>query len=227
MKDIGKIVLGVIIVLVGIIIGTNSFGLTNIDIFFPGWWTMFIIIPSLVSIIKEEDKMASLIWLVVGVALLLVCNDIISWEIIGKLALPVILVVIGMGMIFGNTVKNKVGEKIKEINQNNNEMEETCAVFSGDKIVVENPEYKGGKYSAVFAGLELDLTKCEIKEDCVIETSAIFGGIEIKVPDNVNIKIKPTSVFGGTKSKVKNINEEGRKTIYVNSTAMFGGVELK
>lgn len=227
MKNIEKIILGIIIMIVGVIIGTNEFGLTNINIFFTGWWTLFIIVPAIISIFKEENKTGSIIWLTIGIALLLICNDILSWDIVGKLALPVVLIIIGAGMVFSNVVKGKVGDKIKEINEKNGIKEEKCVVFSGDKIEISELDYKGGSYSAVFAGLELDLTKCEIREDCVLTLSAIFAGIDVKLPEGINIKINRNGIFGGTSCKIKNKNEEKRNTIFINSTAMFGGVEIK
>ena len=39
---------GIVFVLFGIVLGLNALGITNINIFFAGWWTMFIIVPSLI-----------------------------------------------------------------------------------------------------------------------------------------------------------------------------------
>ena len=42
-----------------------------------------------------------------------------------------------------------------------------------------------------------------------------------------NIKVKSTPIFGGTSNKVKTVFNENLPTIYINSVAMFGGVEIK
>ena len=68
---------------------------------------------------------------------------------------------------------------------------------------------------------------CNITEDGVITASAIFGGVTIIVPNDVNVKVKSTGIFGGTDNRVKNQSEEGRKTIYIDSFALFGGVEIR
>ena len=60
-----------------------------------------------------------------------------------------------------------------------------------------------------------------------INANAIFGGIDIIVPPNVNVKVKSTPIFGGTSNKVKTTYNENLPTIYINSLAMFGGVEIK
>ena len=58
MKDKGNLIWGIILIVVGLIIGLNSLGIANINIFFDGWWTLFIIIPSLADIIKKQTKQA-------------------------------------------------------------------------------------------------------------------------------------------------------------------------
>ena len=52
MKNYKNIILGLILILIGIVIGTNSLGITNINIFFSGWWTLFIIIPCFIGLLK-------------------------------------------------------------------------------------------------------------------------------------------------------------------------------
>ena len=54
--------------------------------------------------------------------------------------------------------------------------------------------------------------KCPEKE-AVIKASAIFGGVEIFVPSNINLKVKGTPIFGGVSNKVIN-KKENEKTIF-------------
>lgn len=50
MKNITKILWGTTLIAVGGIIALNAFGITDIELFFAGWWTLFIIVPCLVGI---------------------------------------------------------------------------------------------------------------------------------------------------------------------------------
>lgn len=45
MNNIKNILWGIILVIIGVIIGLNTMGITDIDIFFDGWWTLVIIVP--------------------------------------------------------------------------------------------------------------------------------------------------------------------------------------
>ena len=50
MKNINKILWGTTLIAVGGIIALNAFGIADIELFFDGWWTLFIIVPCLVGI---------------------------------------------------------------------------------------------------------------------------------------------------------------------------------
>ena len=47
------------------------------------------------------------------------------------------------------------------------------------------------------------------------------------VPSDVKIKIKSTPIFGGVENKANTKPNENSHTIYINSVAVFGGVEIK
>ena len=40
MKKFRNIIWGIVLILVGLVIGGNALGITNIDLFFDGWWTL-------------------------------------------------------------------------------------------------------------------------------------------------------------------------------------------
>ena len=115
MKKISTVLVGIIFVIAGVIIGLNSFGITDINIFFDGWWTLFIIIPAINGFITDEEKMGSIIWLIIGIVLLLGCQNLISFDIIWKLTLPVILVFIGLSIMLNNNGKKDSINKFKEL----------------------------------------------------------------------------------------------------------------
>ena len=106
-------------------------------------------------------------------------------------------------------------------------MEIYSATFSDNKVKLSKDEFKNAKLDATFGSVTLDLSECDITKDGVITASAIFAGVDIIVPQDVNVKIKSTGIFGGTDNKAKNKNDENRKTLYIDSFALFGGVEIK
>ena len=205
MKKTSNIIWGVILIVLGLIFGLNAMGITDIDIFFKGWWTIFIIIPSVVGIINDSKKMWNYIWLLIGVVLLLSAQGILNISSFSQFIFPAILVIIGLGMIFKDSVGKKANEKIKELN--NGTKDEYYATFSGQKLKFVGDEFKGANLNAVFGGIDLDLKEINLAQDQVINATAVFGGINIFVPDNINVKVVSNSIFGGGSNKKKEINE--------------------
>ena len=218
MKKISTVLVGIIFVIAGVIIGLNSFGITDINIFFDGWWTLFIIIPAINGFITDEEKMGSIIWLIIGIVLLLGCQNLISFDVIWKLTLPVILVFIGLSIMFNNN-----GKKDSKNTSNN----EYCACFSGKTIKFDDKYFKGSEVNSIFGGITIDLTNAKIKDGAVIDATAVFGGVTILIPDDLKFEIKSTSVFGGVSDKTKNKEKKDKVTLYVNSCSIFGGVDIK
>ena len=71
MKNLSRILWGIVLIFIGVIWGLNRTGVADINIFFDGWWTLFIIVPSAISFFeKGNNKISSLIFLIIGVLLL-------------------------------------------------------------------------------------------------------------------------------------------------------------
>ena len=227
MKSFGNVLWGIVFIVVGLIIGGNALGITNINIFFDGWWTLFIIVPCFIGLFKEREKTGNIIGLLIGIALLLCCQDILDFDMIWKLALPVVLIIIGISFIFKDTFNHKINEEIKKLNENRTKDGGYCATFAGQNIKFDGEKFNGTELTAVFGGVECDLRNAIIESDVVINASSIFGGIDILAPSNVKVKTKSTSIFGGVENKSNTNGEENTHTIYVNGTAIFGGVEIK
>lgn len=217
---------GIVLIAVGIVLGLNALDITNIDLFFDGWWTLFIIIPCFIDLFKDKDKTGNIVGLVIGIFLLLSCQGLIDFSSLWKMVVPVVLILIGLSFIFKNTLSDSA-KKIKEINSKNKENDkEILAVFSSQKVNVSDEKFEGSSISCVFGGVSLDLREAKITSDIVINATSVFGGIDILVSDNVNIKVNSTSIFGGVDNKIEN-NSDNKKTIYVNATCLFGGVDIK
>lgn len=225
MKKFGNLLWGLVFIALGIIIAVNSLGIADINIFFKGWWTLFIIIPCFISFVKGPSRMTNFIGFVIGIVLLLCAQGIVTFSVISKLIVPFVLIMIGVGLIFKDFFNNKINEKIKSLNKSG--LKEYTATFGENKVDMSNEVFDGADLTAVFGGVELNLTNSEIKDEQIINATAIFGGITIKLPQNVNVKVKSTPIFGGVDNKITNSKGDNIPTIYVNALCMFGGVDIK
>ena len=224
MNKIGNLLWGLVFIVVGVIFGLNALDITDINVFFDGWWTLFIIVPCFIGLFKDEDKSGNLIGLIIGGCLLLGCIDIVEFSLIWKLMVPAILVMIGLSFIFKDTLNSKVKKEIKKLNKT--ETKEYCSCFSGQTVDYNKEEFEGCSISAIFGGVKCDLKEAIINSDVVINANSIFGGITIYVPEDVNVKIGSTSIFGGVSDERKNKTKDPKYTIYINATPMFGAVAI-
>ena len=69
-KNYTAVVWGVCILALGVILLGNIFGWFNVDVFFDGWWTLFIIVPSLIGLLHKGNRSTSLVFLLAGLGLL-------------------------------------------------------------------------------------------------------------------------------------------------------------
>ena len=225
MNYLSKSLCGIIFIIVGLILGLNALEITNINIFFDGWWTLFIIVPCFINLFDErEDKTGNLIGLGIGLSFLLAAQNIIRFEMILKLIVPFILVMIGISFLFGDKMKKKVTEKVNNINKN--DLENIIATFSEQKVHKDNETFKGANLEAIFGSVTLDLRKASFNKETIIKARSIFGSIDILLPDDVNVEVKATPIFGSVSNKLRN-QKENKKTIYIDAFCLFGGVDIK
>ena len=103
-------------------------------------------------------------------------------------------------------------------------------VFSGVKRRIDAQEFKGGEVVAIFGGVNLDLRHSAITaERAVIDVNALFGGIDIKVPENWKVVMKGMGVFGGFEDKTVAPRPDPNVKIpelIITGAAIFGGVKV-
>lgn len=112
----------------------------------------------------------------------------------------------------------------------NVEYKEYWSTFSEQDINYDGKEFTGCRLDAVFGGVDLDLRRAKIKNEAIVKASSIFGGVIIYVPENVKVEIASTAIFGGASDKRTAKNKSGdktQKTLYIDATCVFGGVEIR
>lgn len=225
MKKFRRVSWGILLIAAGVLFGLNALNITNINIFFEGWWTLLIIIPSVTGLFSERDKTGCFIGLAMGVLLLLCCRGILSFSLLWKLLAPAFIVILGCKLVFSGLFGNKASDMIVSIRKNGGEPKVGYAVFSGCDVNFDAEVFEGAELTATFGALKCDLRNAVIEKDCAIQVWAIFGGIDILVPENVNVKFGTNCLFAGTSNKTG--HRRNVPTVYIGGVCMFGGVEVK
>jgi predicted membrane protein len=226
--NFSSIIWGIVLVAAGAIFALNSLGLTNIDIFFTGWWTLFIIIPCTISLFTDRNNtVGNLTGIAIGVFLLLCARGILQYSMIWKLLLPTIIVIIGLKMLFKGLFgrKNWADEDDCDEDDEDKDIHTANAIFSAHRINYKGKVFHSAELNVIFGGAQLDLRGAIIEGDCKVRANCIFGGITVLVPDNVNVKVKANNIFGGIYNKTA--DHPGAHTIYVKGDSIFGGISIK
>lgn len=101
------------------------------------------------------------------------------------------------------------------------------AFFSGQDLHYQNETFTGATYTAVFGGVIANLRNVTLSGDVVITVSAMFGGIDIILPDNVRVVTHVAPILGGTECKYVSSRDPLTPCVIVRGSATFGGITIK
>jgi uncharacterized protein DUF1707 len=112
--------------------------------------------------------------------------------------------------------------------EQNVESDKMIAIFGGVTRKGRWRVRKNTHAMALFGGMDLDLRDA-IFEAPVVEISGFwcFGGLDIKVPEGIEIRDQTAGIFGGT--DVRDIGDPapGAPTLVIKGVTLFGGVSIK
>lgn len=227
MKNMKNILWGLVLAGLGVLLSLNALEITDIDIFFDGWWSLLLIVPCTIGLFSGQSRTFNIAGLFIGVVALLACQDIVDLKVMWKLLLPALLIVVGVSLIFKDNLSKNLKERIRTINQKQTHSNHCNASFSTQNAAFTGEVFTGANLSAFCGNVIYDLRNAYIAEDVVINAKAILGGVDIYTPEAVKIQVKTTSIFGGVNDKKSAIGYENAPTIYINATCVLGGINLK
>lgn len=225
MKKSARILWGVCLLALGLILLGNSLGLLSVNLFFKGWWTLFIIIPSFYGLFAKDSFSTSLVFLIAGVLLLLKEQKIIKGDI-NVFTIIIALVIIRVALSFIFKKRNGFKYDGKAIKGHKSNSAAAVAVFSGREERYSEKVSALPDAVAVFGGVDIDLRDAVFENDVCLNATAIFGGIDIIVPNNINVVCNGTGIFGGCENARKT-GSSSQHTLSVEYTAVFGGIDVK
>lgn len=225
-SKVSALAFGVALVVLGVVLSGNTLGWWRADLFFDGWWTLFLIVPAIIALIGQGPNVGSILLLGVGVLLLADAQGALGgipvWALIG----PIIIIALGVMLLWKGVFGPKLptdadGRPLDPGNQMN-------AVFSGSTASYTGLPFTGAATLALFGGIELDQRGALIAEDVLVDVTSIFGGTEVIVSPGTRVELVSTGIFGGAESSATP-PEPGAAgpVVRVRSTAIFGGLEVK
>jgi hypothetical protein len=105
-------------------------------------------------------------------------------------------------------------------------------IFGSLKRKIESANFQGGKLDSIFASIDLNFRNAQIsspERSASLEVNAVFGSIELRVPDSWRVVAQATGVFGAVEDKTVANKVPGFEgpTLFITGFAVFGSVEIK
>lgn len=185
------------------------------------WWPLILIIIGVVQLVSRThtSSISGLLFILVGG--LFLANQLVDVNLVTYLW-PLILVFIGFVFLFSRSTREKTVDTNRDLN--------TIAIFSGAEVRSQSKSFQGGTVTTVFGGAEIDLRDIVIVEKgATIDLSAVFGGISLTVPENIQIEVTGIPILGGWEDKTRSVinDDDVSPVLTLNCLAICGGIEIK
>lgn len=223
-KSLARITTGVLVLAVGLILLAVNLGVldTSFKDVWLTWWPLLIVLAGILIFINDVRNYLWAIFVALsGVAfqvgnLVELPEGVNAWGLIWPLG----LVFIGLSIAIRTT-----GAKRRKIS--NDKKDELSAIFSGTSKKNVSDDYQGSVVTAVFGGVELDLSGATIKNKAEIDVTVAFGGLELTIPRGVTVYNQTSAILGGVEDKANTESKKGQPELYITGEVILGGIEIK
>ena len=135
---------------------------------------------------------------------------------------PLLLVLVGAHLVW-----RAVGGRRRLRSADDYGVLSALAILSGVNRASNSHAFRGGDLTAIMGGCDIDLRHAAIAGDAVIDVFALWGGIEIRVPDSWTVILHVTPLMGGVEDKTRPAPGSAGQRLTVRGLVLMGSVEVK
>lgn len=204
------------------------------------FWPVFVIVGG-VSRLTSATTPASRIWggFLIGLGALLLLHNLGVLQLATRdggwifSLLLIILGVLGLTRAFESSggLRRVIGTAPQFSTDNYRDMLMDLTIFGNVKRKSESRAFKGGELTSVFGQIEVDLRQAMISSPdgtAVLNVTAVFGGINIRVPQHWRVYVSGSSILGSFEDNTVPPNVgENAPTLVIAGLAVLGSVEIK
>jgi predicted membrane protein len=231
----GPLVIGTIILLLGIVFLLENLGYFQVVQLWQ-FWPLVLIAVGTAKLIDSGGKNWISGTALTLIGLIFLANNVgyLPWNI-WKFIWPALLILAGVlilirGSFRFNTNVHWAGA-FQDRGSSAENMLHEYAIFGGVNRRIESQDFQGGEAIAVFGGVDIDMHRAATtREEISVDVNAIFGGVEMWVPDTWDVIVRGSSILGGFEDKTQRTPApEGAKRprLVIRGSAVFGGVVVK
>ena len=146
--------------------------------------------------------------------------DVNIWQLVW----PIIIIVVGLSILV-NRVASGQGGAAKRTSKE--ERDDVTAILSGSEQHNHSDDFKASKVVAVLGGVAYDLLKATIKKEATIEVFSFWGGVELRVPESVEVRCSTLNILGGVEDKTVKPAAKSAPVLHVIGDVVMAGIEIK
>ncbi|WP_323755578.1 LiaF transmembrane domain-containing protein [Roseivirga sp.] len=225
-----RYIVGALFLVIGSLWTLDNIDVLNIRLpwYFTEWYSIMILIGILIATVREKVGLG-LTFVAIGIAFLV--QDVYRYRFVDIFEFwPVIFIIIGASLLFRRNM-DKGGHEEKKNGESELDSVDEIAIFCGAERKVTSKQFRGGKLTTIFGGTDINLLNAELASGTnILDVFVLFGGTEIRVPSDMNVKVQVTAIFGGFSDERKVITENeanNGKELVVKGLVLFGGGEVK
>jgi hypothetical protein len=219
-----QLVIGLIVIAVGVVMTLDNLQVIDASRYLR-FWPGALILLGTVKIWHSRDGMGGafggFLFVVIGAWLLLEQTALVQisfWDM-----WPALLVAFGVFLVWQGVSTPRRLTSIAS-----NDLVSAIAVLGGVSRGNNSPAFRGGELTAVMGGCELDLRHAAIDGEAVIEVFALWGGIEVRVPEDWTVVSRITPILGGVEDKTRPPQAAAsRHRLVLRGFIVMAGVEIK
>lgn len=219
------LVFGLVVIAVGVL-----FTLENLDILDGGayierYWPAGLIAIGAAKMIESRLRGSGLFGgaLFAGVGTWLLLDNLRLIEASFLDFWPLLLVIVGAVIVWQGLQTTVV----RPATADQDSVISAVAVLSGVNRGSNSSNFRGGELTAFMGACEIDLRQAAINGEAVIDVFAMWGGIEIRVPENWRVIGRVTPLLGGFDDETRAGKNETAHTLVVRGIVVMGGIEIK
>ena len=224
----GGMITGVILVLVGLAFLLDHMGIISIGNPFR-FWPSLIFLVGFLNFISSRRAWGTLLMFA---AVILQLNELGKIHFGWAQLWPTALIAMGIFVMWRSLERKKIIASTSTEGDPRTTLNE-AVVFGGLERRMTSQDFQGGDVTAIFGGVELDLTEASIQaKEATLAITAIFGGVELRVPPNWQVAFRGAPIFGGIEDKTRTArvadpSNSDLKVLVITGAVIFGGLEIK
>lgn len=231
--DSGRLLIGLIFILIG---GLLFLRITDIELPFdlPHYlfrWPMILIVLGIYFFFSRENRFTGLLLFLIGGAFLSKYIFEVTMSTVIQFAIPVVLVVSGIMLLFPRTFfkKKRFSESKTSIKDNRLK---AVHIFSDGSNLIESESIEGGEVVCIFGDSDIVFSKSITSPgEIPLEIVCIFGGCTVYVPDDWTVRTDVSNIFADIKDKryqsESKIITDPEKVLYIKGSMIFSGLKIR